>query len=380
MNDDQSYILLIDDDPILRLTITRALESFGYRVIAVNNGAAGILQAMKSRPAMILCDWMMSPLDGIGVCRQIKSQPDLALTFFILITSRTDVTDRVRGFEAGADDFLTKPIDLIELRARVRSAWQFHSLNQDLVAQKQLLEDEFAEAGAYVRSILPQPMTAPLKIDTCFIPSIRLGGDCFDYYWLDPDFLVIYLLDVSGHGLSATLPSITVHNTLRSQMLPGVNFYRPDRVLQGLNETFQISDDSPKYFTIWYGVYDRRKRLLMYASAGHPPGLLVSPPTADQPAVVHQLSSGGLPIGMMPDVKFDLKWCTVPAGSHFYVFSDGLYEIQNLPPEMTWDLQILEQELTQHLDDSAEMFVDRVRSQCQQTSFADDLALIRVRF
>ncbi|MHC5722078.1 MAG: regulator, partial [Nostoc sp.] len=93
----------------------------------------------------------------------------------------------VKGLDAGADDFISKPIDQNELQARVRAGLRLHQLSRDLQAQKLLLESEMSEAAEYVRSLLPVSMTEPFNINFRFIPSRQLGGDCFDYYWLDPD-------------------------------------------------------------------------------------------------------------------------------------------------------------------------------------------------
>ena len=192
-------ILIIDDDIAVQILLKRMLEKEGYEVIAVSNGKDGIEKAIACPPAMIICDWMMPGLTGIDVCRYIKNFPELSTTFFILLTSLDSIADRVKGLDAGADDFITKPIEKNELTARVRAGLRLHQLSQDLQNQKKLLETELAEAAEYVMSLLPTPMTSPLHIDFRFIPSRQLGGDCFDYYWLDSEYLAIYLFVTAGH-------------------------------------------------------------------------------------------------------------------------------------------------------------------------------------
>ncbi|MFN7657465.1 MAG: response regulator, partial [Dolichospermum sp.] len=175
----------------------------------------------------IICDWVMSGIDGLQVCRQIKSDPKLATTFFILLTAKGaslgEEDDRVRGLDAGADEFISKPIEMNELKARVRAGLRLHQLsrdlqhqkqileqlNRDLQHQKQVLETELAEAADYVRSLLPLPLVGSVTIESLFVPSAQLGGDCFDYYWIDDEHLAIYLLDVSGHGVGSALLSVS---------------------------------------------------------------------------------------------------------------------------------------------------------------------------
>jgi sigma-B regulation protein RsbU (phosphoserine phosphatase) len=373
-------ILVIDDDPVIRLVLTRNLQNQGYEVAIARNGEEGIELAQQMRPALIICDWMMPGRDGLEVCRQVKANSDLSTTFFILLTSRGEVEDRVRGLDSGADDFLSKPIEMNELKARVRAGLRLHQTTQDLQTQKQLLEAELAEAADYVRSLLPDPLSDSPAINACFIPSRQLGGDCFDYFWLDPDYLAIYLLDVSGHGLGSALPSISVLNLLRSQSLPGVNFYLPDRVLSGLNETFQMSGHNERYFTIWYGVYNRAKQQLLYASAGHPPAILL--PGNCQTTPAKRLKTPGLPIGMFADAQYVNERCDIEAGSSLYIFSDGIYEI-NQPDGETWTLDgfvDLLTDLNQTQKISLESVLSSVRALSAKETFEDDLSLLQVHF
>ncbi|MHC5728980.1 MAG: response regulator transcription factor, partial [Nostoc sp.] len=182
-------ILVIDDDPIVRTVLQRTLQKQGYDTSVASNGEEGIAQAQLLHPALIICDWMMSHLDGLEVCRQIRAYPELATTFLILLTARGaapgEEEDRVKGLDAGADEFISKPIEMNELKARVRAGLRLHhlnqdlqsqkealeTLNQDLQTQKQILEAELAEASDYVRSLLPSPLVGAVTTENLFIPS-----------------------------------------------------------------------------------------------------------------------------------------------------------------------------------------------------------------
>ena len=123
-------ILVIDDDRIIQLILKKTLQEQSYEVILASSGEQGIKQAYKYHPALIICDWLMDEMDGLEVCRRIKSDPYLSITFFILLTSRKAVEDRVEGLDTGADDFLVKPIEVSELKARVRSGLRLYQTNQ----------------------------------------------------------------------------------------------------------------------------------------------------------------------------------------------------------------------------------------------------------
>jgi phosphoserine phosphatase RsbU/P len=374
-------ILVIDDDTAVQELLRRTLKKQGYEVTVASNGEDGIAQAQKLRPALIICDWIMPRLTGIDVCRRVKADPDLSTTQFFLLTSLGSIADRVKGLDAGADDFISKPIELNELQARVRAGLRLHQLSRDLKIAKQLLEAELAEAAEYVQSLLPDPMVEPVSIESKFIPSRQLGGDCFDYNWLDSDYLAIYLLDVAGHGLRAALPSVAVLNLLRSRAIPNIDYYKPSDVLRSLNTTFQMSYQNDKYFTIWYGVYNRITRTLVYASAGHPPAVLISQSPTSK-GKVQQLRTPGMPVGMFPDARYIDNSCEVEDFSTLYIFSDGVYEI-NQPDGNIWGLDPFVDLLAAYnggTGDQLELVLSYTQKLNAKAVFDDDWSLLKINF
>jgi phosphoserine phosphatase RsbU/P len=378
-------ILIIDDDRVMRLVLQKMLTEQGYQTIALGNGLEGIEYAKQHQPALIICDWLMPGIDGLEVCRQIRAEPSLSTTFFILLTSLGDVSDRVKGLDAGADDFLTKPIEFIELQARVRAGLRLYYLNQDLQQQKLLLEQQkqtleadLAEAAAYVRSLLPLPLQGSVDINSQFIPSLQLGGDCFGYGWLDRNNLALYLLDVSGHGVGAALLSVSVLNLLRSQSSMGIDFQDPSAVLNALNQTFPMHQQGDMYFTIWYGVYNQERRILTYASAGHPPALL------SHPTKLVRLETLNIPIGFFLDRQFFNSVCEIPIDSELYLFSDGIYEFCTADGSI-WGFQNLVNTLNAEIGERSESMdipklIEKLRCFSHQNNFEDDVSLLQVRF
>ncbi|MGB3510963.1 MAG: SpoIIE family protein phosphatase [Microcoleaceae cyanobacterium] len=374
-------ILVIDDDTAIQELLKRVLRKQGYEVTVASNGEEGFQQAQKFQPALIICDWIMPRLTGIEVCRRVKACPDLSTTFFILLTSLGTVQEnRVKGLDAGADDFISKPIEMNELKARVRSGLRLHQLSQDLQTQKQLLEAELAEAADYVRSLLPEPLTESVKVESQFIPSRKLGGDCFDYYWLDENYLGIYLLDVAGHGLRAALPSVSVLNLLRSKAIPNIDYHQPSDVFRALNNTYQMTAQNDKYFTIWYGVYNRSQGELVYASAGHPPAVLIS--GNGRATKVNKLKTPGMPIGMFPEATYIDNSCKIENLSSLYIFSDGVYEI-SLPGGETWGIDDFIDLLLKYNETgycNLEEVLNYVRKLNGSHIFNDDFSLLKVIF
>ena len=204
-----------------------------------------------------------------------------------------------------------------------------------------LVNKELSEAAEYVKTILPQPVsTGPIRIDWRFIPSTSLGGDAFGYHWLEDGLFAIYLIDVSGHGVGAALLSVSVMNSLRSQSLPDTDFKDPSSVLNALNKAFPGEDNNDMFFTIWYGVYNTLSRKLVYASAGHPPALLLNPAAAAEESPAG-LRTKNYVVGGLQDIEYQKAEATLDLGSSLYIFSDGVYEVEK-PDGFEDDFTILE--------------------------------------
>jgi len=324
-------ILIVEDEMVNQLILKQTLEAQGYEVAVASDGETGLALTKTFSPALIICDWMMPQMSGLEVCQAIKADSKLTNIFFILLTARTDLQDRIEGLDSGADDFLNKPIQSSELLARVRAGLRIYQSAQDLrlltnklQAQQQRLSAELFQAATYVTSLLPKSLSGSVNITSQFLPSAQLGGDSFDFYWLDDDHLLLYVLDVSGHGLGAALPSVSVQQVMRSQSLPNTNFYDPVSVMTGINQIFQMGIQNPRFLTLWYGIYCQSEQTLTYASAGHPPAILVTP----NGKIQHIGQSGQVPIGMFTSSVYQSHQCAIPPGSVLYSFSDGLYEIE----------------------------------------------------
>ena len=115
-------ILIADDDGLTRRLLHKTLEQAGYEVIVAENGCDALeCLSSRNRPRLALLDWMMPGLDGLEVCREVRRHSENPYIYMILLTAKTSKEDVVRGLGAGADDYLTKPFDLEELKARLRS-------------------------------------------------------------------------------------------------------------------------------------------------------------------------------------------------------------------------------------------------------------------
>ena len=117
----QPYVLVMEDEDALATLLSYNLEKEGYRVVVASDGEEGMLQIDERLPDLVLLDWMLPKLSGIEVCRRIRGRPETRNLPIIMLTARGEETDRVRGLDTGADDYMTKPFSMTELIARIRA-------------------------------------------------------------------------------------------------------------------------------------------------------------------------------------------------------------------------------------------------------------------
>ena len=117
----QPYVLVMEDEDALATLLQYNLEKEGYQVVIAGDGEEGLVQIDERLPDLILLDWMLPKVSGIEVCRRIRGRPETRNVPIIMLTARGEESDRVRGLDTGADDYLTKPFSMTELIARIRA-------------------------------------------------------------------------------------------------------------------------------------------------------------------------------------------------------------------------------------------------------------------
>jgi len=192
-----------------------------------------------------------------------------------------------------------------------------------LVETQRRLAHELNEAAAFVKSKLPANRIGAIRTDYRFISSSQLGGDLLGFHDLDDDHLAVYLFDVTGHGVSAALLSVSVYDTLRNQTLPDVDFRDPSAVLARMNRAYPMASNGNRFFTMWYGVYRRSTRTMRYANGGHPPATLF---TRDEARVFDE---SDLIVGVAPETAYTTHEREIPPDSAMYLYSDGAFEVRD---------------------------------------------------
>ncbi|MCK9588212.1 MAG: SpoIIE family protein phosphatase [Terrimicrobiaceae bacterium] len=381
------HILMVDDNASNRALLERQLARQGHKVTGAAHGREALDFLAEQTCDLVLLDVMMPVMDGFAALCEMKKSAEIRHIPVIMISALDEMESVVRCIEAGAEDYLPKPFNPTLLRARIGACLEKKALRdterqhlRTIEETQQRLGAELAEAANYVRSILPAPVTEPFAIDWSYVPSTELGGDAFGYHWIDEDHFALYLLDVCGHGVGASLLSVSAINVIRSGALPATDARDPGAVLSALNAAFPMEDQNNMYFTLWYGVYQKSTRTLQHCSGGHPPALLLVP-QADGSNSVEEIRAPGMIPGILSASDYKAGVCAIPAGASLIMLCDGTYEIRKLDGSMLeFDEFLAFMGGNGTKPDAFDRMLAWIHSLRGGSPLDDDFSLVRIRF
>lgn len=374
---------MVDDQALVGEAVRRMLAGEKDIQFHFCSDPTKAMQAARElKPTVILQDLVMPEIDGLQLVKFFRANPATRDVPMIVLSSREEPETKYQAFQLGANDYLVKFPDKLEVVARIRYHSQAYLARRERDAALEALNAELREAERYMRSLFPAPLEhACLRADWTYISCTALGGDNFGYHWIDDDHFAIFVLDVCGHGVGAALLSVSAVNVLRAQSLAKVDFRDPSAVLAGLNEAFDMEKQNQMYFTIWYGVYRHSTRELAHASGGHPPAVLLR---ADEGAAPLQLNSANVIIGALPGLQFQAGRVTVAPGDRLYVFSDGVYEVNYADrPDVMMSVEEFAAELARPPAPGVGKItgmVEFVRRAQGREHFDDDFSLVEICF
>lgn len=388
-------VLIVDDSAVNRMLLTRTLSQAGYSTCEANDGASALDIIKTFEPDLILLDIMMPGMDGFEVCSKIKKEEETKDIPVIFLSAKTETEDKIKGFEIGGADYITKPFDRGEVLARVRSQLKIRNLtqelmraNHELVEKQRRLDEDLRAAAGIQQSLLPHqsPYLENLKVAWRFRPCQLIGGDIFNVSFLDENHVAAYILDVSGHGVPSALVSATVHQVLQPQS--GVlvkdlgaggarEIVRPSEVLARLDREYPI-ERFDKYFTIFYMVVDVKEGVLHYSNAAHPYPVLVRC-NGD----LELLDVGGTIIGMDGVLPFENGRKQLGPKDKIILYTDGIVECENSSGELFGErrlhdkLRLLKGE---PIGRTLDAVFDTVLSFSGSSELTDDVSILGIEF
>jgi sigma-B regulation protein RsbU (phosphoserine phosphatase) len=389
-------ILIAEDEAVSRMALVRQLKAWGHEVAAAEDGQAGWEAFAAGEFDIVITDWEMPRLSGPEFVARIRGEARAIYTYVIILTSRSDKSDVVKGIEAGADDYVSKPFDREELRVRllageriVRLERALSSQNAALRAANDHIRSGLQAAARVQQSLLPhRPILSPhVRTAWRYVPTDELAGDAVGLHLIDDRYLVAYVLDVSGHGVPAALLAVSAMNAL-APIPAEVSLLRdavdggghrpvraPARVAAELNRRFRAGEYDGRYMTMILCVLDTHAGQLHVTSAGHPPPIVLRGGER-----VEVPDAGGFPIAIMDVADYDDCTVQLNPGDRVCLFSDGILEQRGPGDCELFGADRLLRSLTARRHDdparAAAGLVEDLVAWAGHASFADDVSVV----
>ncbi|MBC8355017.1 MAG: SpoIIE family protein phosphatase [Planctomycetes bacterium] len=358
---DVTKILIADDHELSRFKLENDLTKWGHEVTSAEDGEEALELFKSGEFAIVITDWMMPKLDGLELVRKIRETETSDYVYIIMLTAKSEKHDIVAGMGAGADDFLSKPFHRDELHVRLRAGTRITKLNRELNETNRRLQRSQEAAAQIQQSFLPakKPVVEGYDFAWDQRPTGELGGDMLNVFRLDEKHVGLYVLDVTGDGVPATLLATTLSRVLSPASDPqsilaerdddtNVRLRTPREVACELNRRFG-RQEGKQFFTLLYGVLNIDTGEFSFTSAGHTP--LLYQRQGSSPTMV---DVSGFPIGMVPDSDdFSEKSLVLESGDRLLISSDGLTDAMRDDGEVYGAARLLES-LAQHGSDSIE--------------------------
>jgi sigma-B regulation protein RsbU (phosphoserine phosphatase) len=366
-------VLLVDDAKANLDILVEGLKS-DHKLSLALSGEAALQLAARTPPDLVLLDIMMPGLDGYEVCRRLRQMPETAEVPIMFLSSLEEVQNKTRGFEAGANDYLTKPFEMLEVKARVRSLLKAKAYSD---AVKEQIASELRVAREIQMGMLPHDFTAMeqaygLSFGAVLEPAREVGGDLYGVCGAGPKRLVVFLGDVSGKGIPASMFMVRAISLAR---LLAREIAEPERILARLNDELAADNPSGMFVTFLCAVFEPATGRLTLANAGHCRPVLLAAGEPPRWAVKNL----GTALGFEPGLEFERTELTLGQGSALVLYSDGVSEAFN-PQEECYGNERLLADAAALAGQSASALgaglLQRVRTFAENAPQSDDIAIL----
>jgi phosphoserine phosphatase RsbU/P len=321
-------ILVADDDATSRKLLVRILSEADYSCAQASDGPEALASLHAKPPSLLLLDFDMPGMDGAEVLRRLRQDSDASIAQLptIMLTGHAGAESEVLCLEAGADDFVTKPINQAVLRARIETQLRLRSMriqlqqqNDELEAWRRNLERDLAAARLTQQSLIPQkpPVLPGWDIAACYLPVIQVGGDIYGWLRMVDGRTLFWIADATGHGASAalltTLAKLLFHHGTAEHN-------EPAEIMEAVNRDFRSIFRAHSFMTAMCVALDPATGRASVVGAGHP-SLLV----ARMGGQTEAIPSSAPPLGLLECSEFLETNIVLEPGDVFLLYTDGLY-------------------------------------------------------
>jgi sigma-B regulation protein RsbU (phosphoserine phosphatase) len=369
-------VLVVDDVKTNVDILVEALKD-EYKVAVALSGEQALRAIERNPPDLVLLDIVMPDLDGYEICRRLRAADatrDLPVMF---LSSLEDVKDKARGFEVGGNDYLTKPFEILEVKARVRSLLKAKNYADAVreAAERDLRISREIQTGLLPADIASQVRGSGIEVEALLEPARQVGGDLFEVRRLADGRILVAVGDVSGKGIPAALFMAVAMTILRSMARQG---HPPEEILRQLNDELLTQNPRGMFVTMQCLLFDRAAQSVTCASAGHHGAAHLVPNQA--PRMVFPES--GRVLGLMPAGPIPSETLRFQRGESLVLFTDGVSEAFDVEQELFGEPRLLA-----HLGASPGAtareitmgVLDAVRRHAAGAKQSDDVTVVAVR-
>ena len=377
-------ILVVDDDALSRRLLAQLLTTARYKCLVCKDGSEALEIIHRKPPSLLLLDFDMPGLNGAEVltCLRSDHNPAVAQIPVIMLTAHGSEASEVSCLQAGADDFVTKPVNAAVLRARIETQLRLRSMRRQLERQNDELENwrrdlerDLAAARLTQQSLIPQqpPALFGWEVATCYRPVIQVGGDIYGWLRMKDDRMLFWIADGTGHGAAAalltTLAKLLFH-------YGSAEHDTPARVMEAVNHDFRSIFGGRSFMTAMCVAVHPSTGRASVVGAGHPP-LLIARCTG----ATETITSVAPPLGIVKSPELTETIVNLGPGDTFLLYTDGLFGSRR-GKESRLNPQFLEKMLD-HSAPSAEALLGRILAETAPTkaeeTLPDDVAALAVR-
>ena len=386
-------VVLVDDSAAQRALLKTILKRSGLDVIAVGSAADALTILDDPMPTVVLCDWMMPGMSGPEFCERVRERDHRHYVYILILTSLQEKDAPARALDVGADDFLPKPVNPHELRARIRAGIRVVEMQAQLLAQNQAISDAYAsierdltQARALQRALLPEPECSFGCLQAGFLlrSAGKVGGDMVGLFPAGPGRMGVYSLDVSGHGVASALLSARA-----AGMFANIATERDGggwrslaeasavEIIEEINSRLLAEIETDLYFTVALTIIEEDTGQLELVQAGHP-----HPIVRRAGGGIEFVGVGGLPVGLVSGATWQSVRLDLKPGDQLLLQSDGFVECPLPDGGMLGEEDLARLFLTAEFPgapfDLLEHLLDQLCEFAGTTEFPDDVSAVLI--
>jgi len=383
-------ILIVEDDSVSRKILEKNLKNTGCKLLTAENGikAWDIIRQEKDI-RLVLAEWMMPGITGLELCKKIREANFPKYIYIILLTSKSQKKDIIKGLKIGADDYMKEPFEFNDLQVRINAGIRVIQLNSKLREANEIMRKNLESGRTVQQSLLPRemPNLPSIEFAARFYPSLYVSGDIYNIFRLDERHFGFYNIDVSGHGVPAALFSVGISQRLNNDLYPHAlikiplgnaphyQINSPERVARLLDEDDMLGKYD-KYFTMIYAIINIESFKLDFYRAGHNLPLLIHPDGSSE-----YITGGGPPLGLgLPHEEQKNQTLDLSPGDQFIIFSDGINEATSQKQDSVYGLKRIKTVLSKYsqgsLGASFDRLIEDVKDFLGNEEFTDDISII----